>query len=135
LSEIFLDTSFLVAFYNRRDKDHLKARRFISEVKEGSIFIISDYIFDETLTVLLVRGGKPLSIEAGRKILEDERIYLLQIDEEVFQKAWLVYRSYQDKKWSFTDCTSYVLMKNLSVNIGASFDGHFNQFGFITVPG
>lgn len=135
MSEIFLDTSFLVAFYNRRDKDHLKARRFISEVKEGSIFIISDYIFDETLTVLLVRGGKPLSIEAGRKILEDERIYLLQIDEEVFQKAWLVYRSYQDKKWSFTDCTSYVLMKNLSVNIGASFDGHFNQFGFITVPG
>lgn len=135
MSEIFLDTSFLVAFYNRKDKDHLKARRFISEVKEGNIFIISDYIFDETLTVLLVRGGKPLSIEAGRKILEDERIYLLQIDEEVFQKAWLVYRSFRDKKWSFTDCTSYVLMKNLPVNIGASFDDHFNQFGFITVPG
>jgi len=134
LSEIFLDTSFLVAFYNKGDKDHLKARRFISKAKEGNIFIISDYIFDETLTVLLVRGGKPLSVEAGHKILEDKRIYLLHIDEEIFQKAWLVYHNFQDKKWSFTDCTSYVLMKNLSINTGASFDDHFNQFGFITVP-
>jgi len=123
-----------VAFYNKKDKDHFRARRFISEIKEDDIFIISDYIFDEFLTVLLMRGGKPLSIEAGRKILEDKRIYLLKIDEEVFQKAWLVYHSFKDKKWSFTDCTSYVLMKNLSTNIGASFDDHFNQFGFVTVP-
>ena len=134
MSKIFLDTSFLVAFHNKRDKDHFRARRFISEIKEDDIFIISDYIFDEFLTALLVRGGKSLSIEAGRKILEDKRIYLLKIDEEVFQKAWLVYHSFKDKKWSFTDCTSYVLMKNLSTNIGASFDDHFNQFGFVTVP-
>jgi len=132
--EIFVDTSFLVAFYNKRDKDHQEARNFISESDKNIAFIISDYIFDEVLTVLLVRGGKSLSIEAGRKILEDDRIDLLQIDEEIFQKTWLIYHGFQDKEWSFTDCTSYVLMKNLSINTGASFDDHFNQFGFITVP-
>ena len=89
---------------------------------------------DEILTVLLVRGGKALSIEAGRKILEDARIDLLQIDTEIFDKAWLVYQSFKDKQWSFTDCTSYVLMKNLAIHTGASFDNHFDQFGFITVP-
>jgi predicted nucleic acid-binding protein len=132
--EIFVDTSFLVAFYNKRDKNHQKARKFIAESDKNIAFLISDYIFDEVLTVLLVRGGKFLSIEAGRKILEDERICLLQIDEELFQKAWLIYQGFQDKDWSFTDCASYVLMKNLSINAGASFDNHFNQFGFITVP-
>jgi len=132
--EIFLDTSFLVAFYNKRDKNHQKARRFISKSDKSMAFLISDYIFDEVLTVLLVRGGKSLSIEAGRKILEDERIDLFQIDEEIFQKAWMVYQGFQDKEWSFTDCASYVLMKNLSIDTGASFDDHFNQFGFITVP-
>ena len=75
-----------------------------------------------------------MSVEAGRKILEDERIDILQIDEDVFEKAWLVYQSFLDKEWSFTDCTSYVLMKNISIDIGASFDDHFNQFGFTTLP-
>ena len=85
--EIFLDTSFLVAFYNKRDQNHSQAWKFISETDIGISFIISDYIFDEVLTVLLVRGGKPLSIEAGRMILEDDRIDLLQMDEHVFQRC------------------------------------------------
>jgi predicted nucleic acid-binding protein len=132
--KIFLDTSFLVAFYNKQDQNHSHARKFISEIDIGISFVISDYIFDEVLTVLLVRGGKPLSIEAGRMILEDDRIDLLQIDGQVFQKTWIVYQSFKDKEWSFTDCTSYVLMKNLSISTGASFDDHFKQFGFRTVP-
>ena len=72
--EIFLDTSFLVAFYNEKDKNHLMAY--------------------------------------GKKI----------------------YQGFKDKEWSFTDCTSYVLMKNLAIDIGASFDDHFSQFGFNRVP-
>jgi uncharacterized protein len=132
--KIFLDTSFLVAFYNKEDKNHAQTRNFMANADQSLFCLISDYIFDEILTVLLVRGGKFLSIEAGSKILEDARIDLLQIDTEVFDKAWLVYQSFSDKQWSFTDCTSYVLMKNLSIHTGASFDNHFDQFGFITVP-
>jgi len=132
--KIFLDTSFLVAFYNKKDKNHLSARRFISNEDNGGAFVISDYIFDEVLTVLMVRGGKTVSVEAGCKILEDEKINLLQIDENIFQKAWLIYQGFKDKEWSFTDCTSYVLMKNLAIDVGASFDDHFNQFGFYRVP-
>jgi len=106
--EIFLDTSFLVAFYNKGDKNHSKARRLISDADKSTVFVLSDYVFDEILTVLLVRGGKSLSVEAGRKLLEDERIDILQIDGNIFEKAWLVYQSFLDKEWSFTDCTSYL---------------------------
>jgi len=67
-------------------------------------------------------------------ILDDERIHIFQTDEAVFEKAWLIYRTFKDKEWSFTDCTSYVLMKNLSINTGVSFDEHFKQFGFKTLP-
>jgi predicted nucleic acid-binding protein len=52
--EIFADTSFLVAFYNKRDKNYQEARNFISESDKNIAFIISDYIFDEVLTVLLI---------------------------------------------------------------------------------
>jgi len=133
MKKVFTDTSFLVAFYNRSDENHHKARDFIQRC-DNMTFIITDYIFDEFLTVLQVRGNKGLSVEAGEKILKDNNICLLRIDNEVFQKAWVIYRRFKDKDWSFTDCTSYVLMKNLIIDTGLSFDAHFKQFGFISLP-
>jgi len=66
--------------------------------------------------------------------LKDKNISLLRIDSEIFQKAWEIYRNFKDKNWSFTDCTSYVLMKNLSVDKALPFDEHFKQFGFKILP-
>lgn len=133
MKTVLADTSFIVAFYNESDENHLKARTFVQD-NGRLIFVITDFIFDEFLTVLLVRGGKHLSIEAGEKILRDKNIRLLRVDDEVFQKAWEIYRRFRDKNWSFTDCTSYVLMKNLSIDTGLSFDEHFKQFGFEILP-
>jgi predicted nucleic acid-binding protein len=133
VKKVFADTSFLVAFYNKSDGNHTKAREFM-KLCDKITFIITDYIFDEFLTVLLVRGNKLLSIEAGEKILKDNNFSIIKVDNEVFQKAWIIYQSFKDKNWSFTDCTSYVLMKNLSIDTGLSFDEHFKQFGFKIMP-
>lgn len=96
--------------------------------------MITDYIFDEFLTVLLARRGKKLSVEAGEKLSLDKNVRRLRIIDEVFEKAWEIYQNFTDKEWSFTDCTSYVLMKNLSIDAGLSFDEHFRQFGFDVLP-
>ncbi len=133
MKKIFIDTSFLVAFYNKGDENHLKAREFIRNGNEH-LYVITDYIFDEFLTVLLVRRNKALSVEAGVKLLTDRDIRLLRINADVFAKAWEIYRLFKDKQWSFTDCTSYVLMKNLSMDAGLSFDAHFLQFGCKILP-
>lgn len=91
--ELFADTSFLVALYNEKDSNHRQAKHFVSALDNQSLFLISDYIFDEVLTVLLVRVGKFVSTQAGEKILADDRIEILQTDEEIFQKAWLIYQT------------------------------------------
>ena len=36
-----------------------------------------------------------------------------------------------DKLWSFTDCTSYVAMKDSGITEVFAFDHHFEQMGFI----
>ncbi len=131
MKQFFVDTSFLVAYYNRNDKNHDSARAF---VRDQMLWIVSDYIVDEFLTVLTVRGNKFLSIEAGEKIFSDESIVVLNIDSEIFEKAWQIYKKFYDKNWSFTDCSSYVLMKNLCIEECLSFDIHFRQFGFTVHP-
>jgi len=40
----------------------------------------------------------------------------------------------QDKRWSFTDCTSFVLMQNLGIRKALTFDANFRQAGFATFP-
>jgi len=48
-------------------------------------------------------------------------------------EAWLAFRQFQDKSWSFTDCTSYAVMRPLQIAQAFSFDHHFRQFGTVTV--
>ena len=56
--------------------------------------------------------------------------YLTPADVAV---AWDVFRRFADKDWSFTDCTSYVVIARLGLTAAFSFDQHFRQFGTVTV--
>jgi len=133
-----LDASLLVAYYNADDVNHTDARKLIRDMEGRKVsFLISDYVFDEILTVLLVRAGKEKAIEVCNKLLKDietGNIRLMHVDEEAFRKAIEVFIQFADKKWSLTDCTSYILMKSTGVTKCASFDEHFRQFGFEVLP-
>lgn len=52
--------------------------------------------------------------------------------EEV-EAAWHVFEAYTDKEWSFTDCTSKVVMANVGIGEAFAFDRHFQQFGSVLV--
>jgi len=56
MEKVFLDTSFLFAFYNADDEDHIKAIDIANELSDrNTIFVISDYIIDELLTLAHVK--------------------------------------------------------------------------------
>ncbi len=44
---------------------------------------------------------------------------------------YILFKKYDDKDLSFTDCTSFALMKRLKVQTAFTFDGHFQQVGFM----
>jgi predicted nucleic acid-binding protein len=54
---------------------------------------------------------------------------LLRITEEDEERAWRIFRQYDDKAFSFTDCTSFALMERLDINAVFAFDDHFLQYG------
>jgi predicted nucleic acid-binding protein len=52
-----------------------------------------------------------------------------------FDEAWTVFERFnRDKQWSFTDCTTYALMKQMSMVEVFAFDRHFDQMGFRRSP-
>ena len=134
---VFADTSFLVAYHNKKDDKHKKARDFIQNYIEQQIpviFIITDYIFDETVTTLMKQGGKELAIDIAEKMIESPTIIILPINSEIFNLAYAMFIGYRDQLWSFTDCTSFCFLKNYPATIKtAAFDRHFIAAGFTIV--
>ncbi len=135
---IFIDTSAFLALVNEKDKNHAAAMQFLEEIKNGKIrvkkIITSDYIIDETLTRIRYSVGHNEAVEWGNDILASRVIEKIEIGSEIFGYAWELFRTYNDKKLSFTDCTSFALMKKRGIEKAFSFDGDFEKIGFFLLP-
>lgn len=52
-----------------------------------------------------------------------------------FEKARHLFFQYRDKDFSFTDCTSFVIMREVRLTHAITTDSHFRQMGFQVLPG
>ena len=135
--KIFIDTSALIAYYNADDKHHGEALDVMVGIEGGEIpltrFYITDYIFDETMTFMeCVLGSHQLAMDVGEALLSSPFTTMLRIDEEAFQDAWR--RFAETKRMSFTDCSSFAVMEKHGITHAFTFDRHFREAGFKTLP-
>ena len=128
---IFVDTGAWYASTVPDDENHQKAQEWLKANTEP--LLTTDYVIDETLTLLKVRGHAPLAMELGEALFGGELADVVLVTEDDVQRAWQTFRQFDDKGWSFTDCTSKVVMERLRVAQSFSFDRHFRQFVSITV--
>ena len=93
-------------------------------------------MIDETLTLLRVRGERQRARVLGERFFESSVTEVYYLTEEDIRHAWSVFRRYDDKSWSFTDCASKVVIEQMSLSEAFTFDHHFRQFGNVRViPG
>ncbi len=69
----------------------------------------------------------------GSLLLAGVSCRMEHIRTEDIDEAWTVFSGFRDKRWSFTDCTSRVVMARLNVKVACAFDEHFRQFGTVIV--
>ena len=130
---VFLDTGIFVAFHNTRDENHNRALELMRRIVDGELgtAYTSDYIFDEAVTVALVRTRRPeMAIAVGRMILGELTapfLAMLRVDDDIFKEAWKLFQRYAQRGLSFTDCTSiaFIRLRNLEsiVSFDTDFDG------------
>jgi predicted nucleic acid-binding protein len=128
---IFVDTGAWYASIVPDDSDHESARDWLDQNAEP--LLTTDYIIDEALTLLKMRGHSALALELGRLLFEGELAKIALISEVDIQEAWRIFREYTDKGWSFTDCTSKAVIDRLKIGTAFAFDLHFRQFGSVKV--
>ncbi len=91
-------------------------------------------MLDETLTLLRSRRSLKDAATFIEKIRTSKSVKVFWVDDALFEKALEIFQGSQDKSWSFTDCTSFALMNELSVPDSFAFDSHFKEAGFNILP-
>ncbi|HKW05894.1 MAG TPA: PIN domain-containing protein [Nitrososphaerales archaeon] len=138
--KLFLDTGSLVALHNVDDEHHAEATAIFHEIASGrarvSKLYCSDYVLDESVATCFARThNRRSAILLGRSILESESIVLLRIDPDAFNQSWTLFRDkFHDIPLSFTDCTTYILMKLNGIANVFSFDSDFDALGLERTP-
>lgn len=130
--KIFIDTWGWLVLADKKDPQHKKAADLYKKYREkrGLIFT-SDYILDELITLIFLRRPfqeAQIFTENIFKSYQTGYIFIEQINKERFERAWELRKKYSDKKHiSFTDLTSFVIIRELFISNILTQDKHFKQ--------
>ncbi|MHC4972728.1 MAG: type II toxin-antitoxin system VapC family toxin [Planctomycetota bacterium] len=133
MERIFVDTSAWLSFANRNDADHPLVKRAFSGF--SGRLVTSNFVFDETVTLARSRLGHAFALLVGDALQDADTVDLIRVSADDETRAWTLFAERGDKRYSFTDCTSFVLMRRLGIKQAASLDADFAREGFGVLPG
>ena len=127
----FVDTSGFYALLVQNDSMHGKAVSILSKAATSKArFVTSDYILDETITLLKARGHGHLIESFLDSVLASRACTIQWMDPQRFESTRQFHRKHSDKAWSFTDCISLCTMNEMTLRRALTKDAHFGQAGF-----
>jgi uncharacterized protein len=130
----FVDSWGWLVLSNARDPAFagVAALRRSAAERQGA-WVTTDYVLDETITRLFTTAPFALSSKFIEGIFEASRLGTVDIEHvtpERFTQAWKLRLRYRDKsKFSFTDLTSFTVMRELGLRRVITGDAHFEQAG------
>ena len=126
MAQLLVDTSAVYALIDRDDAYHRKAVTLLRSLpRRGLTPLLTNFIVAESHALLLSRLGPEIARDwLLRQIWPVERI---TPDDET--KAREIIQRYTDKSFSYTDATSFAVMKRLGIKEAFAFDPHFRQYG------
>ncbi len=133
---IFVDSGALLARYVTDDQYYRAASQLWDELgSSGEILVTSNFVLDETFTLLGRRAGYSFAAERARHIYASRRFQILRPTEGHELSAVDLFAKFADQKISFTDCLSFALMRAERIHRVFSFDRHFRLAGFEMISG
>ena len=125
---IFVDTLFVIALVNERDEYHQQAVELASKFESYTMLTTEAVLLE--IGNGLARNFKQDAIEVIEQFLDADNVEIVRFTPQLFEQAFTLYKTYQDKTWGLVDCISFVVMKSAGVEEALTSDHHFIQAGF-----
>ena len=129
--EIFVDTSGFYSLLVQAEGMHQEAAKFMTRAaRERRRFVTTDYVLDESATLLRARGYGKLLAPLFETMDASSAVRVEWTTPRRFYETRSFCLQHADKAWSFTDCLSFVVMRDLGLREALTSDIHFEQAGF-----
>lgn len=126
---IFMDTGIFFGAYNEGDALHEDALAIYVAAfggKWGGVYT-SDYVVDETCTLLKLHARSDLAVRFLKAVKESMGISLVRVEEELFDTSCGIFEEYLGRKGiTFTDAATIAIMRALDIEVLASFNAAFD---------
>jgi uncharacterized protein len=129
--KIFVDTAFFKALIDPKDDFYARAQQIWDDfLKIKPVLYTTNFILDEAYTLIRKRGGVNMAKDFYERWSNfDAGIKFIRVTVEDEKAVWNWF--WKDwSKLSYTDCTSFAVMKRLGLSKVATFDEHFQKAGF-----
>jgi len=132
LKPVFVDSSYVIAFFFPRDKYHARARAANERLKRtgATKAITTEAVLTEIANALARAATRDAAIRILAEMRADPNLEVLPVDAVLFDHAVSLYGARADKEWSLTDCLSFVVMQRRGLVQALTADRHFEQAGF-----
>lgn len=133
---IFFDTGAWVALSISGDRNAAAARQLYAEVSRGAhgTIVTTNFVLDEAATLVRMVADVESASRLVHSVLRGPNVTLVWVNPEHFESALEMFETHRDKRWSFTDCTSFVVMQDLAISKAFAFDHNFDEAGFTRLP-
>jgi uncharacterized protein len=127
---IFIDTWYVVALLNARDAYHRQAINLLPRVRSAAQLVTTEAVLVEICNGLASknRSGATTFVKT---CFSDPRFDIVAVDRALLDASLRYYDSTDDKEWGLTDCISFSVMRDRSIQLVATGDHHFRQAGFV----
>ena len=132
--QLFIDTGAWIALEVANDQNHSAATSFFRSRGYRYRWVTTNWILSETVTWLRRRTTHRAAVNLADRLRSSQLVTILRVDAEHEARAWDIFASYDDRDFSYVDCTSFAIMEAAGMFTAFAFDKHFRQFGFDMLP-
>ena len=137
MGSIFVDTSAWISVMDKSEERHRIAREFyLKLVDTGVKLVTSNYVLSETYTRIRYDAGHSLAVLFHDVIVSASRsgfIEIIWITPKIAERAWEIFEKYRDQIFSFTDCTSFAIVKEQRIREVFAFDDDFRIWALYSI--
>jgi len=129
--EVFVDSSGLYALSDHRDPARAAAEKWVTKLLENNTgLVLTDYVIDEACTLAKTRAGGYGAMRLLEIVEQSDAFRLIWIGQERFAATKQYFRKHADHGYSFTDCSSFLVMREMKISDALTTDRHFAAAGF-----
>ncbi len=130
-SSVFLDTAYAIALSAPNDEHHARAVQLAAQLESGPARLITTRAVSlEIGNALAKQRHRQAAVELLDALEHDPNVEIIPLSEELYGRAYRLFRERPDKEWGITDCISFVVMQEHGLTVALTTDEHFQQAGF-----